>query len=54
MFDWLHHRVPAILTDPNGVQQWLDPELTGEKALQVLKPLTKSQVNSLNRFKMTL
>ncbi|TRY79637.1 hypothetical protein TCAL_11954 [Tigriopus californicus] len=44
VFNWLHHRVPAILSNPKEVDQWLDPELKGDEALKVLIPLIKTQL----------
>merc|ERR1712150_108049 len=44
-FEELHHRVPAILSSPEEVRSWLDPDLEGAKALNVLKPLEKDRIH---------
>ena len=44
VFSWLHHRVPAILPDPESVQNWLDPNVKGLDALKILEPLGGSEI----------
>jgi putative SOS response-associated peptidase YedK len=48
--DWLHERMPAILTDAEAVQRWLDPDVVGEEAIGLLKPIKKSEVTHLRIF----
>ncbi len=45
--DWLHERMPAILTDGEAVQRWLDPDVVGEEAIGLLKPIKKSEVTRI-------
>jgi putative SOS response-associated peptidase YedK len=42
--DWLHERMPAILPTADAVQRWLDPEVHGKDAADLLQPNTKDQV----------
>jgi putative SOS response-associated peptidase YedK len=48
--DWLHERMPVILTDAEAVQRWLDPDVVGEEAIGLLKPIKKSEVTHLRIF----
>ena len=48
VLDWLHERMPAILSDAEAVQRWLDPEVEGEAAINLLKdPIKNSEVIEL-------
>jgi len=42
---WLHNRVPAILASGEAARAWLNPQLSPEEALKILKPLNKSQLS---------
>jgi len=42
--DWLHERMPAILSDEKAVSAWLDPEIKGLDALKVLQPVEKNEI----------
>ena len=33
VLDWLHERMPAILTNAEAVQRWLDPDVVGDDAI---------------------
>lgn len=46
--DWLHERMPAILPDFEAVQEWLNPDLKGIDAVDILKPVQKSEVLIMN------
>lgn len=49
--DWLHDRMPAILPDLESVQEWLDPELKGVDSIDILKPISKDEVQFLSGIK---
>jgi len=38
--------MPAILTSPEEVQRWLDPDIVGEEAVDLLKPIKQKEVES--------
>jgi hypothetical protein len=42
--DWLHERMPAILPDFESVRAWLDPDLKGADAVDVLEPVERNEV----------
>ena len=42
--NWLHDRMPAILSDSDAVSSWLDPQLHGFDALKVLRPVETNEV----------
>ena len=45
VLDWLHERMPAILSDAEAVQRWLDPDVVGEDAIKLLSdPIKPSEV----------
>jgi len=42
--NWLHDRMPAILSDSDAVSSWLDPQLHGFDALKVLRPVETNEI----------
>ena len=45
--NWLHDRMPAILSDSDAVSSWLNPQLHGFDALKVLRPVKTNEVSSI-------
>jgi putative SOS response-associated peptidase YedK len=50
----MHHRVPAILATKEDVLKWLDSDLTGVDAVDVLQPVQEKQVRNNYSFEICL
>ena len=49
VLDWLHERMPAILTNAEAVQRWLDPDVVGDDAIDLLTPFKQTEVATSNK-----